>query len=437
MNTRVRACLGLGIATTLVLGGAVAASAHGWVGAQGSDVIARAAMPGNTDLGQVQYEPQSIEGTKGFTLDPSTGGPADGQLASAGNWVALNLDEQSPQRWVENVVSQGQTINIAWTYTAPHRSAEWRYYLTKQGWDQYSPLTRSELELVETVGWDNTMPYEGGFQPVTLPADRTGDHVLLAVWDVGDNTNAFYNAIDLRIEPDSTAPQGKPVAPAPAPAPTWTKPAPAKPVEPAPPVASESPSGPVDVPFAPAVEVPWHADNGSTPPVPSGSPRPNAVTPAPGGTAASPAGASPAEMDESASAENDESDAAGDVGGATADASLIDPLVMSRTDAAGAAATPAVAVRATRGGSPVVALPDGRLVWALAEDATSGTAEYRVLRAVWGAPMREVARVTGPRYVDARRSLDRPYVYRVIGVDSDGAVTSQSRAIVVWPRTGR
>ncbi len=426
MNTRARACLGLGVATTIVLGGAVAASAHGWVGAQGSDVIARAAMPGNTDLGQVQYEPQSIEGTKGFTLDPSTGGPADGQLASAGNWVAVNLDEQSPDRWVENVVSQGQTINIAWTYTAPHRSAEWRYYLTKQGWDQYSPLTRGELELVETVGWDNTMPYEGGFQPVTLPADRTGDHVLLAVWDVGDNTNAFYNAIDLRIEPGPTVPHRQPVAPAPAPA--EPQPAPSTPAAPAPSVPSVVPSAPIDVPLAPAVEAPWRADGVATGPTSSGSTRPSPETPVERPAPAPSAGSSRAAIDESASAEEDEFDAAA----ATADASLIDPLVMSRT-AAGATSTAASVAGPLE--APVAALPNGRLVWAPGAAPTTGAVEYRVLRAAWGAPMREVARVTGPRYIDAQRALDRPYVYRMVGVKADGSVASRSRAIVVWPRT--
>ncbi|MGP2688349.1 lytic polysaccharide monooxygenase, partial [Serratia nevei] len=32
-----------------------------------------------------------------------------------------------------------------------------------------------------------------------IPADRSGSHVILAVWDIADTANAFYQAIDVNL----------------------------------------------------------------------------------------------------------------------------------------------------------------------------------------------------------------------------------------------
>src|ERR1700712_1665053 len=105
---------------------ATPALAHGNVGGPESSVLSRAAWTANTDRGAVQFEPQSLEAPKGF---PETG-PADGQLASAGGKFGGNLDEQSSTRWAKNRVSTGP-LTIGWTLTAAHRTAQWRYYITK------------------------------------------------------------------------------------------------------------------------------------------------------------------------------------------------------------------------------------------------------------------------------------------------------------------
>ncbi|UGS25648.1 lytic polysaccharide monooxygenase [Microbacterium resistens] len=190
----------------IVLGGAVAANAHGYVGndkntgAGISDVQSRASMKGNTDIGNIQWEPQSLEAPKGFTLDPATGGPADGKLGSVGRADAVNLDQQSPERWKKNEVKVGQELTIAWHYTAPHQTTDWRYYITKNGWDQNKPLTRADLqplaEYKQAMGPATNTPSH----KVTLPADHTGNHVIYAVWDVADTSNAFYNMVDLHID---------------------------------------------------------------------------------------------------------------------------------------------------------------------------------------------------------------------------------------------
>lgn len=39
-----------------------------------------------------------------------------------------------------------------------------------------------------------------------VPEDRSGYHVILAVWEVGDTTNSFYNAIDVNFSSGPVVP---------------------------------------------------------------------------------------------------------------------------------------------------------------------------------------------------------------------------------------
>lgn len=214
-----------GLAITL----APPAGAHGYI--TGGDVIARAAMPGNTGLGQIAYEPQSLEAEKGF---PSAG-PADGQIASAGRVRGGELDAQTATRWKKNQVTSGP-ITVSWTYSAPHATSEWRYYLTKPGWDPNDPLERSDLELVDTVDHDGSPASSNPTHEVTIPGDRDGYHVLLAVWDVSDTGNAFYNVVDLDVDGKGSQPTDpEPTTPEPTtPEPTTPEPTTPEPTTPEP-----------------------------------------------------------------------------------------------------------------------------------------------------------------------------------------------------------
>lgn len=197
-----------------------AAFAHGYVGDDGRDpsttLQTRAAIKANANMGSIQYEPQSLEAPKGFP----EAGPRDGQLASAGDSRALNLDEQSEDRWVKNEVTQGD-VTVNWTFTAPHQTTQWRYYMTTDGWDPNDELERSDFELIETVTHDGSAASNNPSHTVTIPEDREGYHVIYAVWDVADTANAFYNVIDVDVEPreggapdpiDSEAPSAVPGA---------------------------------------------------------------------------------------------------------------------------------------------------------------------------------------------------------------------------------
>lgn len=174
---------------------------HGFVGNAESDVIARQAMDANTGLGPIEWEPQSLEAPKGFP----EGGPADGRIASAETAIGASLDEQSSTRWAKNLIRPGE-ISIGWNFTAPHKTSKWHYYITKTGWDQNAPLKRSEFEPLATVEHDGSAASGNSTHKVTVPDDHSGYHVILAVWDVADTDNAFYNVIDVDIDgnhPDS------------------------------------------------------------------------------------------------------------------------------------------------------------------------------------------------------------------------------------------
>ncbi|MFJ4172541.1 lytic polysaccharide monooxygenase [Microbacterium sp. NPDC089696] len=178
---------GLLIAPTSAVG-------HGYVGGSASTLISRAAWSANVDRGGVQYEPQSLEAPKGFPQ----AGPADGHLASAGGLFGGTLDEQTATRWQKNIVQAGP-VQVAWSLTAAHRTAQWRYFITKPGWDPNDELERSDLELLATFDGRGEIPAVPTVHTLTIPADRTGYHVIYAVWDVADTTNAFYNTIDIDV----------------------------------------------------------------------------------------------------------------------------------------------------------------------------------------------------------------------------------------------
>ena len=161
----------------------------------------------NVDCGSVQYEPQSVEKTSGF---PSGAEPADGHLASAGISQYSQLDNQSLNAWTKNPMTAGPH-QFVWHHTAPHKTTNWRYYITKQNWDPNKPLTRDQFELTPfcTINGNNQAPAVTQSMNCNVP-ERTGYQVIYGVWEIADTTNSFYQAIDVdfgnggNVTPDET-----------------------------------------------------------------------------------------------------------------------------------------------------------------------------------------------------------------------------------------
>ncbi|MBH5316952.1 lytic polysaccharide monooxygenase [Paenibacillus sp. GSMTC-2017] len=178
------------------------ANAHGYV--EGPSSRAYLCKLGqNTNCGAIIYEPQSLEALKGFPA----AGPADGQIASANGAFPL-LDQQSSTRWTKVNISSGQNT-FYWKLTAAHATTSWKYYITKQNWNPDAALTRDSFDLTPfcSVSHGGTRPPFNYSDTCNVPS-RTGYQVILAVWEIADTPNAFYNVIDVNFgnSNDTTAP---------------------------------------------------------------------------------------------------------------------------------------------------------------------------------------------------------------------------------------
>ncbi|MFW5435906.1 lytic polysaccharide monooxygenase [Paenibacillus apiarius] len=187
----------LGIACTLAF--ADTASAHGYIESPASRAL-QCKQGLNTNCGQVQYEPQSVEGPGSFPL----GGPADGHIAGGG--VFPELDAQTATRW-NKVTLNGGTNTFKWHLTAPHATREWKYYITKKDWNPNQPLARANLELFCSFNDGGAKPSNKVSHQCSVPTDRSGYHVILGVWEIADTVNAFYQVIDVNLVNDGSGGQ--------------------------------------------------------------------------------------------------------------------------------------------------------------------------------------------------------------------------------------
>lgn len=195
--------IALAVATLTV---ASSALAHGYVESPASRAY-MCKLGQNVDCGSVQYEPQSVEKASGF---PTGAMPPDGQLASAGIAQYSQLDRQSLNAWTKTPMTAG-AHQFVWHHTAPHKTTNWRYYMTKQNWDPNKPLTRDQFDLTPfcTINGNNQAPAITQPMNCNVP-ERTGYQVIYAVWEIADTANTFYQAIDVdfansgNVTPDET-----------------------------------------------------------------------------------------------------------------------------------------------------------------------------------------------------------------------------------------
>lgn len=172
------------------------ASAHGYIESPTSRAyLCKQRI--NTDCGQIQYEPQSVEGPGSFPQS----GPPDGKIASGGvRGDFWQLDVQNADRW-QKVNMQGGKVTFKWYLTAPHRTKEWKYFITKTNWNPNKPLSRADLDPVPFCYYNagNTIPSNTVVHECNVPTDRSGYHLILGVWEIADTGNAFYQVMDVNF----------------------------------------------------------------------------------------------------------------------------------------------------------------------------------------------------------------------------------------------
>lgn len=205
-----------GCASSLVLLSAMAASqsvlAHGFVEVPPSRALL-CQQGVNLNCGGAQYEPQSTGETfKGFPNGAGGGplqGPIDGKIASGGKANFSALDAQSSSRWHLTEIKD-RNIAFQWRYSAVHPATKHEYFITRDGWNPNEALKRASFDSTPfcTVDGGNQLPVSGAPHNCVIPDSKSGHHVILGVWTVGDTDAAFYNPVDVNILAEAALPGG-------------------------------------------------------------------------------------------------------------------------------------------------------------------------------------------------------------------------------------
>ncbi|MEU9645882.1 lytic polysaccharide monooxygenase [Streptomyces sp. NPDC048188] len=119
----------------------------------------------------------------------------DGKLCSANDPAFKGMDLARAD-WPATGVSSG-SYTFKYRVTAPHKGT-FKVYVTKPGYDPSQPLGWDDLDLSAPVATATDPVASGGFYTFsgTLP-ERSGKHLLYAVWQRSDSPEAFYSCSDV------------------------------------------------------------------------------------------------------------------------------------------------------------------------------------------------------------------------------------------------
>ncbi|MFA3879195.1 lytic polysaccharide monooxygenase [Streptomyces sp. MMCC 100] len=119
----------------------------------------------------------------------------DGKLCSANDPAFKGLDLARAD-WPATGVSSG-SYTFKYRVTAPHKGT-FKVYITKPGYDPSQPLGWGDLDLSAPVATSTDPVASEGFYTFsgTLP-ERSGKHLLYAVWQRSDSPEAFYSCSDV------------------------------------------------------------------------------------------------------------------------------------------------------------------------------------------------------------------------------------------------
>ncbi|WP_281255199.1 lytic polysaccharide monooxygenase [Luteimicrobium subarcticum] len=180
------------LATALTVGVLVApsASAHGWITSPPSRQDFCSTGKTSFDCGEIKYEPQSVEAPHG-------------SLKCSGGSAFTILDDSS-KPWPRT--NTGTTVTFQWKLTAAHATSSWEYFV--------------DGKLFTTFAGNNKQPPFSFSHTVSgLP---TGQHTILARWNISDTANSFYSCVDLNISSGGTDPGTPTATPTPTVTPTVT-----------------------------------------------------------------------------------------------------------------------------------------------------------------------------------------------------------------------
>ncbi|MEU3018937.1 MULTISPECIES: lytic polysaccharide monooxygenase auxiliary activity family 9 protein [unclassified Nocardiopsis] len=143
------------------------ANAHGYISNPQSRQAQCAA--GVVSCGQIQWEPQSVEGPKGL------------MSCSGGNSRFAELDDNN-YGW--RVADVGTNATFNWTITAAHSTSTWEYFINGNRIASFN---------------DNGARPPSNFSHNVNLSGYSGRQTVLARWNVADTGNAFYACVDVNI----------------------------------------------------------------------------------------------------------------------------------------------------------------------------------------------------------------------------------------------
>ena len=161
---------------------------------------AAVATSGTTPL----YNWFAVGNRSGATSGGTVGFIPDGKLCSGNsNYYDFSGFDQVSADWPVTHLTSGANIDIQYNRWAAHPGT-FRLFITKDGWDQTKPLTWDDLETAPfstitdppNTGTVATLQsyYHWG---ATLPANKTGHHIIYSVWARSDSSETFYGCSDV------------------------------------------------------------------------------------------------------------------------------------------------------------------------------------------------------------------------------------------------
>ncbi|QOZ82398.1 MULTISPECIES: lytic polysaccharide monooxygenase [Chromobacterium] len=139
----------------------------------------------------------------------------DGKLCAGGQdkFKGFNLGRTD---WPKTKLVPDASGNYEFVYhaTAPHSTKYFKFYVTKNGWDQTKPLKWSDLDPqpFHTVTGNPPLDANKRYHMVAkLPAGKSGPHIIFNVWKRADSEEAFYSCSDVIFGDGTNPPEPPPV----------------------------------------------------------------------------------------------------------------------------------------------------------------------------------------------------------------------------------
>jgi predicted carbohydrate-binding protein with CBM5 and CBM33 domain len=135
----------------------------------------------------------------------------DGKLCSAGLSGFRGLDLPRSD-WPTTSFPSGSQVTFTYKGTIPHQGT-FRWYLTKNGYDPTKPLRWADLDDAPFLTARDPKLSGGNYTMTgTLPAGRTGRHLIYTVWQNSSTPDTYYSCADVVLT--GGTPTATPSAPA-------------------------------------------------------------------------------------------------------------------------------------------------------------------------------------------------------------------------------